>query len=115
MTSQEKASSWKWFPPDLLILSGVPIFAVALFSTWLLNLRGSDWIVAYAGSLVMSLVGAVMIFLAKLPLYRKRLYFTTGARLLSDSSRLLYHRGLRLSLVGITLSIILIAVSFLWR
>ena len=115
MTPQDKSSSLRSFPPDLLILSGIPIIAAALLSAWLLNLRGNDWIIAYGASFALSLTGAVMIFFAKLPLYRAGVYFTLGARLLSDRSRRLYRWGLGLAIVGITLSGILIALSFLWR
>ena len=114
MTPQDHSTSCRRFPPDLLILSGLPIVVAAMFSTWLLSLRGNDWILAYAGSLLISLVGTVLIFRAKLPLYRKGLYFTIGATMLPDRSRQLYRRGLVLSIIGISLSAVLIGLSLFW-
>ena len=115
MNPQDRSSLLRNFPPDLLVLSGLPFLAIALFSSWFFGLRGTEWIVAFLTAFLTSLVGATLIFRAKRPLYRKGIYFSIGSRALPEESRRVYARGLLLSVIGITFSIFLIAASFLWR
>ena len=46
MTLRDNLASLRHFPPDLLILSGLPFLGIALFTSWLFNLRGTEWIAA---------------------------------------------------------------------
>lgn len=96
-------------------MSGLPFAAIALFVSWVSSLHGLQWIIAYFTAFLISLAGTVLIFRAKLPLYRKKVYFSTGASALPEPMRAVYRRGLILSIVGIFFSAILVAGSFLWR
>ncbi len=105
----------KFIVVDLLIQSYLPFAAIGLLSSWLFGLQGTAWIVAYAGAFFVSVAGAALIFVAKLPLYRKGMYFSIGPSALPEHARVLYHRGVLLSLIGILLSALLIGASYLWR
>lgn len=103
-----RLNSFRYLPAELSIL---PIVIVALSTSWLLSLRGWPWIFAYGCTLLISLLGALFLFRAKLPLYRKHHFLTVGTRELSPASLPLYRRGLLLSAIGIFLSLLLILTS----
>jgi hypothetical protein len=103
------------FPPDLLATLGIPIIPVALFTSWLLSLRGWQWVAAYCLALLIATVGAIYLFRAKLPLYRRHRFFTFGSRHLPPSSIPLYRRGCRLSIAGILLAVVLLLMPLLCR
>jgi hypothetical protein len=115
MTQPDRSGSFKNFPPDLLIMSGLPFVAIALFVSWLSGLHDTQWIVAYFTAFLISAVGAALLFRAKLPLYRKGIYFSIGASALPEPMHAVYRRGMILSIIGIFLSAILVTGSFLWR
>lgn len=108
------ASSLKNFPPDLLIASGIPFLAFALLSGWIFHLRGPAWIIAFSASLGVAVLGAVLLFRAKLPLYRQGRFLTIGAHDLPPSSQKLYRQGIRLAATGCVLAALLILASCLW-
>jgi hypothetical protein len=109
------SSSIRNFPPDLFALSGIPLIPVMLLTSWLLSLRGWQWIIAYCCALLIAIIGAVYLFRAKLPLYRQHRFFTFGSRHLPASSIPLYRRGCRLSIAGILLAIVLLITQILCR
>ena len=115
MNQLDRPGSFKNFPPDLLILSGLPFVAIALSVSWISGLRGSQWILAYAAAFLISAVGAALLFRAKLPLYRKGIHFSIGMSAIPEPMHAVYRRGMGLSIIGIFLSAILVAGSFLWR
>ena len=114
-TVKSDSNSFRDFPPDLLAASGIPIIVVALLTSWLLSLRGWQWIAAYCCALLIALIGAVCLFRAKLPLYRQHRFFTFGSRHLPAASIPLYRLGCRLSIIGILLAVLLLLTSFLCR
>ena len=115
MKPRDTSGSWRHFPPDLLLASGVPIVFVAIFSSWLLSLHGNEWIIAFCVAVSVSLAGAALIFCAKLPLYRKGIFWTVGSSDLPQSSQSLYRWGIRLSVLGCILTALLVVGSFIWR
>ena len=112
---RELRSLKRFFIADVLIQSLLPFAAIGLLSSWLFGLQGIGWIIAYVAAFLISVVGAALLFRAKLPLYRKGIYFSIGSHALPEQSRVTYHRGMILSLIGILLSALLIGVSFQWR
>ncbi len=107
-----RLNSFRYLPAELLIL---PIVIVALSTSWQLSLRGWPWIFAYGCTLFISLLGAIFLLHAKLPLYRQHRFFTFGTRDLPPASVPLYRRGLLLSAIGTFLSLLLILTSFSQR
>ena len=83
-----------------------------MLSPWLVciplmvgQLHGWHWVVAYAGALWIVVAGGVMIFKAKLPVYRKGRFFTFGVGALPVSSIPLYERGWRWVILGTILAV----------
>jgi hypothetical protein len=113
--SPQHRNLFRNFPADLLAVSGIPVVVVALVSCWLMSMRGTTWIVAATVSLIIAAVGAVLIFVAKLPLYRQRRFFTFGIREIPESRHAYYRWGCSLSIVGCVLMILLCLGSIGWR
>jgi hypothetical protein len=108
-TSNEK-DSYPWLPPDLLLLFGPLLIAVP---AWLLlpivmrTEQGDPTLLIVVIGL--ALCGISLLFLARLPLYRQRRFFTFGPGLLDAR-----HRGLyRCAYVFITAAVVLLVV--VWR
>ena len=118
MKPRDTTVSIRHFPADLLFASGIPIAVVAIAVSSLgslLLLRGPEWIIAFSVSIAIALVGAVLIFRAKIPLYRKGIFWTVGLSDLPESSHSTYRWGIRISIIGCILAALLVFVSFLWR
>ena len=91
--SKMKKSDWSPLPPDMvaLIFSPLIILGVAMLTTslfWCL-LHGGV-LEVFAVGIVAGIIGVVLLFLARLPLYRSGQLFTFGPRLLDISHRRLY-------------------------
>ncbi|HEY0454964.1 MAG TPA: hypothetical protein VGE41_01215 [Verrucomicrobiae bacterium] len=95
----QRNKEWLWPPPDQWItVWGTIITAVGAILTSQLfrffsRLSGLPWIYCYAVALITALVGAALLFYAKLPLYRQREFFTFGCRTLPESRRPYYRCG----------------------
>jgi hypothetical protein len=113
---EKSDNSLRHFPPDLWWVLGMPFTAlVAVFAaSWLPPLHGAGWLWAAGISFGIALVGATLLLIAKLPLYRQGRYFSLGIRALPESSRGYYRWGCGCSIVGCVLLLLLWLVSFLW-
>jgi hypothetical protein len=100
------------FPADILAAMGLPIVAVALLASWVLSIHGVAWVWAAGVSLAVAVLGAVLLFIAKLPLYRQGRFFTFGIRALPVTSHRFYRWGCRCSLLGIVAMFLLLLA---WR
>lgn len=105
--SEKSDNSLSHFPPDLLTALGIPIAVGLLATSWVLSLHGAAWICAAAISFSIALAGAVLLFIAKLPLYRQRRFFTLGVHALPPSSHGYYRWGCRCAMVGCILMLLL--------
>ena len=75
-------------------------------------LRGTPWILTYAGAVGSCVSGAVLITIAKLPLLRRGILFSFGSRRLPfGRCRRLYRRGWRLVAAGAGLAGLMVACS----
>ena len=73
---EESDNSLRHFPPDLLTALLLPVVVPALVASWFLSLHGTPWLWAAAISFGTAMIGAALLFVAKLPLYRQRRFFT---------------------------------------
>lgn len=103
------------FPPDILTALGLPVAGVALLASCVLSIHGVAWIWAAGVSFCLAMVGAVLLFIAKLPLYRQGRFFTFGIQALPVSSHRLYRWGCRCSILGIVAMLVLWMASTAWR
>ena len=92
MSEQKKSSDW-YFPPDVAAVLG-PILAILVFlyvsfGVSMAKRFGDTSLFHFA--LFLGGIGAVLLFLARLPLYRQRRFFTLGPRSLSGIHRKLYY------------------------
>jgi uncharacterized membrane protein len=105
--------SLRYFPADLFALSGLPILAFALLVSALLSLQGWSWVIAYCIAISVAIAGALFLFRAKFPLYRRGRFFTFGIVHIPESLRRTYRRGCRLSIAGITFALLLLGMVVL--
>ena len=101
--------SFRKFPIDIFILSGIPILFITLFTSAILEHTYTIIII----SLSVALFGAAFLFLAKLPLYRQRQFFTIGSSGIPSSHLWLYRWGIILSVAGCGISALLIPFLYL--
>ena len=113
--SDKQDYSLRNFPPDLFATLGLPVVIMAIFTSWLLSIHGNTWIWATAASFGIAVFGAALLFVAKLPLYRQRRFFTFGIQALPESSHGFYRWGCRCSIAGCMLIVFLLIGSMAWR
>jgi hypothetical protein len=95
-THMEKKSSNWYFPPDLgcLLFSWIWIVLIMVLGGGILSLvsrlRSGDVLEIFYVSLGCSGIGTILLFLARLPLYRQRQFFSVGPWALDRSHRRLY-------------------------
>jgi hypothetical protein len=105
--SNDKKSDW-YFPPDLAVLLS-PLFIAlpcALISGLLRNLVGLGLMFCAAAAL--GVAGTILLFCARLPLYRQRRFLVFGPRELGDEHKRLYWRAYRFIGASVLLLIVLI-------
>ena len=99
-TSSNKNNSLRNFPADMFVLSGLPIFVVALLCGDLFYFAARKPELFALLFLGIASVGASLIFWAKLPLYRAGIYFSFGPTAIPASHRKFYYWGLGLWAIG---------------
>jgi hypothetical protein len=114
-SSDRNNNSLRHFPPDLLTALALPVVVPILVASWLLSLHGTPWLWAAAISLGIAAIGAALLLVAKLPLYRQRRFFTFGIQAVPQSSHGIYRWGCRLAIGGCVLMLLLWLGSFSWR
>lgn len=89
-----KPSNWH-FPPDFLAMLGT-LFGALFFATFsglvlppLFRARKGDTTVLWV-ALALAAIGIVLLFIARLPLYRQRRFFTFGPGALDKRHRRIY-------------------------
>lgn len=92
-----------WF----LVMAVSALVASQLLS-FFTKLTGSPWIWCYGIGLFVAVVGVVLIFYAKLPLYRERRFFTFGSATLPKSRRSFYRWGYRCVIFAVALLLCLL-------
>src|SRR5438045_2729502 len=102
---------WTPLSPDMmtLVFSPIIVMGVALLTTSLLwsVLRGGVLSV-FLAAVVAGVAGVALLFFARLPLYRRGLFFSFGPRLLDARHRKLYWRA-----YGLVALSVLVMVSLL--
>ena len=76
--------------------------------TFFTGLTGARWVWCYAIALAVAVIGASLIFFAKLPLYRERRFFTFGSRALPEQRRPFYRWGYRCAIFAVALFLCLL-------
>ena len=111
MAEKEKKPSDDWsFPPDLAAILG-PILAAFAF---LYLISAVSWARASGGTslfrfaLCLGVLGSVALFVARLPLYRRRRFFTLGPRALTGWHRKLYYVAYALIVPSVLLLVALL-------
>jgi len=106
---QKKISPfWHSDAPGLLFFLFGPVILAILVMILLPVLqllgRADSWAV-FAGAATAGVVGVLLLFLARLPLYRQRQFFTFGPRLLDTRHRRLYR--LAYWFIGVSVALLL--------
>jgi hypothetical protein len=108
-------NSLRHFPPDLLAAFALPIVVTALAISWVMSLHGAAWLWAAGTSFSIAMLGAIFLFIAKLPLYRQGRFCTFGIQELPQSSHGFYRWGCRCAILGCILMLFLWLGSISWR
>jgi hypothetical protein len=110
----KKSSDW-YVPPDIAFLFGfyfiIPIIIVAsgMLLPLLAHFKSGDLVGTFYSALVLGAVGTILLFFARLPLYRKRQFLTFGPSQLSGIHRKIYW----LAYLFIAVSILLLVLIWL--
>lgn len=96
------------FPADLLVLLvgpliGLPVASAGLSALWFAGLAREGGFVGFATAVGLACAGVVLLFLARLPLYRQGRFSQFGPRGLDPGHRRLYRRAWLLVLTGMGL------------
>ena len=91
-----------------LLLAAVYVFLGMQVLSFFTDLNGARWIWCYAIALLVAVAGAAMIFYAKLPLYRQRIFFTFGSRALPERRRSFYRCGYGCVIIAVGLLLCLL-------
>ena len=94
MHASRDKDSYPLFSPELVILFGPALVAITagLILVIFHRTKQGDSTFIFA-ALALALCGVVLLFFAKLPLYRQRKFFAFGPRLLNRRHRKLYRWG----------------------
>jgi ABC-type branched-subunit amino acid transport system permease subunit len=116
--NDQKQNEWIWPPADqwLTVWGHFVMFStivlvgelVYLFS----SLTAARRIECYFGALTIAITGASLIFFAKLPLYRRRRFFTFGSRPLPEDRRPFYRWGYRCLAFAILVIVCLVVTKW---
>jgi hypothetical protein len=112
---KEWLKDWSPLPPDVfaLIFSPLIVLGIALLTTslfWRL-LRGGV-LAVFALGVAAGIIGVVLLFLARLPLYRSGRFLAVGPRLLDAGHRRLYRWAY--GFVGTSVLVLVLLLVFLW-
>ena len=111
MPLERKPSAiWHSDIPGMFVLILQPVLAVlfVLFFVSIVHLEYRLAIAVFACAVFSATVGAVLLFLARLPLYRQRVFFTFGSRLLDARHKRLYRMAY--GFIGIALLLLLVVL-----
>ncbi|HXC98467.1 MAG TPA: hypothetical protein VN048_03935 [Verrucomicrobiae bacterium] len=88
---EKKSSNW-YVPPDILVHFALPLIAIISLLTVPLvsDLENGDALKIYFAGLGFAAVGTILLFIARLPLYRRGRFWTVGPRELDRTHRKLY-------------------------
>ena len=99
------------FPADIFFMSGIPLVITALCTSAIMEHTSVFIILA----LFVALLGATLLFISKLPLYRSGRFFTVGSGDLPASHVRLYRWGIILSVAGSGIAALLIPLLYLFH
>jgi MFS family permease len=80
-----------WWLLSIAVIALVASQVLSFFT----SLTGMSWVWCYGIGVAVSIVGVVLIFYAKLPLYRQLRFFTFGSAALPEERRSFYRWGYR--------------------
>ena len=106
----KRSDDW-WFPPDLAtVLAPFVLILGLLYLDFGISMakRFGDTSLFQLG-LLFGLVGVVLLFFARLPLYRQRRFFTLGPRALTGVNRKLYYAAYIFLVPSVVLLAVLLA------
>jgi len=111
----DKKSNW-FFPPDFAVLLGfyfifLPVMILGgWLATNLYNAKSNGDMTLLWAAVVLGAIGTVLLFLARLPLYRQRRFLTFGPKELDERHRRVYWWAYRFIGASVLLLVVLLFV-----
>jgi hypothetical protein len=111
----DKKLDW-YFPPDMAALLGLYFIVLPFallggwFGTHLYNARSTGDVTLLWLSIAVGACGTVLLFLARLPLYRQRRFLVFGPRELDEKHRRLYWWAYRFIAASVLLMLLLLLI-----
>lgn len=108
----KKSSNW-YVPPDIAVLFGLffilPVVApiAGMLLPLVARFRSGDLVGVFYAALALGAVGTVLLFIARLPLYRKRQLLSLGPGRLDSLHRKLYWTAYLFVGVGVSLLVLI--------
>ena len=90
------------------LISVLLAVACSQLLTFFENLRGERWIYFFSASAFLLIVGGSLIVYAKIPVYRRGIFFTFGVKSVPEHLVGFYRWGWRVFLFGVVLSLCLL-------
>ena len=101
-------ADWLWHFGMLVIIPCVALMASILLPV-VARLKMADITTLYSSGIAMGVLGVLLLFIARLPLYRARQFWTFGPRQLDRKHRCYY----RLAYVAVAVSLLLLWIVWL--
>jgi hypothetical protein len=107
----KKTSSDWYLPPEVWLVLVIPTVAIlsAMLLPLLARFKSGEVTGIFYAAIIGSVIGVVLLFFARLPLYRQRRFLTFGSSQLDSAHRRLY----RVAYVFLGISILLLLLIWL--
>ena len=109
MDYRRQSNGWGTFIEHYWFLTiAVSAFLWSQLLIFIRGLTGARWIWCYGVGLLVAAVGVVLLFYAKLPLYRQRQFLTFGSGAIPENRRMFYRWGYRCIVLAVALLLCLL-------
>jgi hypothetical protein len=103
--SDQKKNDWTPLAPDIAAWIGIPFWAMVFLAVAFLPWRALA--VAFLIAIGLGIIGIVLLFLARLPLYRQKRFFVFGPKHLDAAHRKLYQAAYAFVWISVFLLLLL--------
>jgi len=108
MPNPDDKNSFRHFPMDILVFAGWPIIPIAFLCIFVMDVISRRQMAFFWIAIAAAGIGIVLLYLARLPLYREGKFLTFGSRALDPKHRRLYRCAYVFIYMAIALQLVLL-------